>query len=95
MTEKTNQRPSFATMSPEKRRQVAGEGGREAHRRGVGHEWTSEGAREAARRSTEVRRAKRDARVACEASKTVAAEQTPTPPAAVTAAADHYGRRFE
>lgn len=39
----------FASMSEEKRRQIASEGGRAAHRYGTAHEWTSDEAREAGR----------------------------------------------
>ena len=37
----------FAAMSPERRREVAAQGGRTAHAKGVAHEWTSEEARRA------------------------------------------------
>jgi general stress protein YciG len=40
----------FASMHPEKRREIASSGGRAAHRRGSAHEWTREEARDAARK---------------------------------------------
>ena len=40
----------FASMSPDYQRQIAREGGRIAHERGVAHKWTSAEAREAGRK---------------------------------------------
>lgn len=40
----------FASMDPDKQRQIASKGGRAAHRRGTAHEFTSEEAREAGRK---------------------------------------------
>ena len=40
----------FASMDPQKQREIASEGGRAAHRQGVAHEWSSEEAREAGRK---------------------------------------------
>ena len=40
----------FAAMDPEYQRQIARDGGRIAHERGVAHKWTSEEAREAGRK---------------------------------------------
>ena len=40
----------FASMDPERQRQIAREGGRAAHKQGVAHEWSSEEAREAGRK---------------------------------------------
>lgn len=37
-------------MDPKKRREICQKGGRVAHQKGVGHEWTSEEAREAGRK---------------------------------------------
>lgn len=39
----------FASMDPAKRREIASKGGKAAHARGTGHEWTPEEAREAGR----------------------------------------------
>ena len=44
------ERRGFASMSPEKQRKVAAAGGRMAHRKGTGHEWTTDEAREAGRK---------------------------------------------
>ena len=40
----------FASMHPEKRREIASRGGRAAHQLGNAHEWTREEARDAARK---------------------------------------------
>ena len=40
----------FASMDPQRQREIASEGGRAAHRQGVAHEWTSDEAREAGRK---------------------------------------------
>ena len=37
----------FASMDPERQRQIASEGGKAAHEKGTAHEFTSEEAREA------------------------------------------------
>lgn len=37
-------------MSPEKRREISSKGGKLAHQKGAGHEWTSEEARAAGRK---------------------------------------------
>jgi len=41
----------FASMDPEKQREIASEGGKAAHEKGTAHEFTSEEAREAGRQS--------------------------------------------
>ena len=45
----------FASMDPEKRREIASKGGRSAHQKRTAHEWTSEEAREAGRRGGKAR----------------------------------------
>jgi len=50
------QRRGFAAMDPAKQREIASRGGRAAHARGTGHEWTSEDAREAGRKGGRVSR---------------------------------------
>lgn len=40
----------FASMDPQKQREIASEGGRAAHKQGVAHEWSSEEARAAGRK---------------------------------------------
>lgn len=48
----------FASMDPERRRQVASNGGRTAHQQGVAHKWSKEEASAAGRKGQELRRAK-------------------------------------
>ena len=40
----------FASMSPEKQREIASKGGRAAHQKGTAHEWSSDEARDAGRK---------------------------------------------
>ena len=40
----------FASMDPAKQREIASKGGKAAHEKGTGHEWTVEQAREAGRK---------------------------------------------
>lgn len=40
----------FASMSPEKQREVASKGGKAAHVKGTAHEWTPDEAREAGKK---------------------------------------------
>jgi general stress protein YciG len=49
----------FASMDPERQRQIASEGGRAAHEKGTAHEFTSEEAREAGRKGGMARSANR------------------------------------
>jgi general stress protein YciG len=49
----------FASMGPERQRQIASEGGRAAHEKGTAHEFTSEEAREAGRKGGQARSANR------------------------------------
>jgi hypothetical protein len=46
-------------MTPEKQRQIASKGGREAHRQGTAHEFSSEEARAAGRLSRKITSANR------------------------------------
>ncbi len=43
-------RRGFASMNPEKQREIARRGGKAAHEKGTAHEFTSEEAREAGRK---------------------------------------------
>ncbi|MCU0255367.1 MAG: KGG domain-containing protein [Vicinamibacterales bacterium] len=43
-------RRGFASMSPEKQREIASKGGRAAHLKGTAHEWTADEARNAGRK---------------------------------------------
>ena len=58
MTEFTRakERRGFASMSPEKQREIASKGGRAAHQKGTAHEWTSEEARSAGRKGGQISR---------------------------------------
>jgi general stress protein YciG len=44
------ERRGFASMSPEKQREIASKGGRAAHEKGTAHEWTPDEARAAGRK---------------------------------------------
>jgi hypothetical protein len=46
----TKGRQGFASMSVEKRREIAGKGGRAVHQKGTSHEWTSEEAKVAGKK---------------------------------------------
>jgi len=43
----------FASMSPERQREIASKGGRAAHEKGTAHEWTADEARKAGRKGGE------------------------------------------
>jgi uncharacterized protein len=51
----------FASMDPEKQREIASKGGRIAHQEGKAHEFTSEEAREAGRKGGEASHSRRKA----------------------------------
>jgi uncharacterized protein len=51
MSEKSKR--GFASMDPEKQRQIASKGGKAAHEKGTAHEFTPEEAREAGRKGGE------------------------------------------
>jgi len=55
-TGERKERRGFASMSPEKQREIASKGGRAAHAKGTAHEWTSEEARAAGRKGGQVSR---------------------------------------
>jgi general stress protein YciG len=65
------ERRGFASMSPEKQREIASKGGRAAHQKGTAHEWTSEEARQAGRKGGQVSRGGRGRLV-------ISSEQPPT-----------------
>ena len=50
----------WASLSPERRREIASKAGKEAHRLGHAHKWTPEQAREASRRGLEARWRKKE-----------------------------------
>lgn len=49
-------RQGFASLSPERRREVASLGGQAVQRNGTGHRWTSEDARAAGRKGAAARK---------------------------------------
>lgn len=49
----------FASMDPQRQREIASEGGRAAHEKGTAHEFTSEEARAAGRKGGQARSANR------------------------------------
>lgn len=49
-TPRRKQRRGFASMSPEKQREIASKGGRAAHKKGTAHRWSSAEARAAGRK---------------------------------------------
>ena len=53
MSKKSNR--GFASMDPQRQREIASEGGRAAHEKGTAHEFTSEEAREAGRKGGQAR----------------------------------------
>lgn len=52
----SKERRGFASMSPEKQREIASKGGRAAHAKGTAHEWTSDEARVAGRKGGQISR---------------------------------------
>jgi uncharacterized protein len=50
------ERRGFASMSPEKQREIASKGGRAAHEKGTAHEWTPDEARAAGRKGGQISR---------------------------------------
>lgn len=56
MIQKPKARRGFASMSPEKQREIASKGGRAAHAKGTAHEWSSGEARDAGRKGGMVSR---------------------------------------
>jgi general stress protein YciG len=55
-TAEHKERRGFASMSPEKQREIASKGGRAAHEKGTAHEWTADEARSAGRKGGQVSR---------------------------------------
>ena len=56
MNSERKERRGFASMSPEKQREIASKGGRAAHEKGTAHEWTADEARSAGRKGGQVSR---------------------------------------
>src|SRR5205814_8377277 len=55
-TGERKERRGFASMSPEKQREIASKGGRAAQEKGTAHEWTADEARSAGRKGGQVSR---------------------------------------
>ena len=72
------ERRGFASMSPEKQREIASKGGRAAHEKGTAHEWTADEARTAGRKGGQVSRGGRG-RLATETTDTGSAPENPLP----------------
>jgi general stress protein YciG len=70
--EQRKERRGFASMSPEKQREIASKGGRAAHEKGTAHEWTADEARQAGRKGGQVSRGGRGRLI-------VAADTSPAP----------------
>jgi general stress protein YciG len=62
------ERRGFASMSPEKQREIASKGGRAAHEKGTAHEWTADEARAAGRKGGQISRGGRGRLVSTPAS---------------------------
>jgi len=65
-TGERRERRGFASMSPEKQREIASKGGRAAHEKGTAHEWTADEARSAGRKGGQVSRGGRGRLVSSE-----------------------------
>jgi general stress protein YciG len=73
------ERRGFASMSPEKQREIASKGGRAAHQKGTAHEWTSEEARSAGRKGGQISRGGRGRLVEPQAEPQESAGMMPVP----------------
>lgn len=66
----------FASMSPARQREIASQGGKVAHQKGLAHEWTKTEAREAGRKGGIAAHRNRRARVLAAEAATIDAEET-------------------
>lgn len=64
MTGERKERRGFASMSPERQREIASKGGRAAHEKGTAHEWSADEARAAGRKGGQISRGGRGRLVA-------------------------------
>src|SRR5690242_14202280 len=80
-TGERKERRGFASMSPEKQREIASKGGRAAHEKGTAHEWTADEARNAGRKGGQISRGGRGRLV-----------EPLTPVEPVAASADAFGK---
>jgi uncharacterized protein len=69
------ERRGFASMTPEKQREIASKGGRAAHQKGTAHEWTSEEARSAGRKGGQISRGGRGRLVESDGAPTMSASE--------------------
>ena len=72
------ERRGFASMSPEKQREIASKGGRAAHEKGTAHEWTPDEARAAGRKGGQISRGGRGRLVPSPSSDGSTLETAPT-----------------
>lgn len=72
------ERRGFASMSPDKQREIASKGGRAAHQKGTAHEWSSDEARQAGRKGGQISRGGRG-RLGDGSEDDTGATSTPTP----------------
>lgn len=87
-TGERKERRGFASMSPEKQREIASKGGRAAHEKGTAHEWTADEARTAGRKGGQVSRGGRGRLI-------VPPTDAPLGPTATMADASPSGSRTE
>ena len=78
------ERRGFASMTPEKQREIASKGGRAAHQKGTAHEWTSEEARSAGRKGGQISRGGRGRLIESDAVSAMPATETADAPASST-----------
>ena len=88
MNGERKERRGFASMSPEKQREIASKGGRAAHEKGTAHEWTADEARNAGRKGGQVSRGGRGRLITADTI-TSPAGSTPLGPTEERGAADH------
>ncbi len=79
MSTERKERRGFASMSPEKQREIASKGGRAAHEKGTAHEWTADEARSAGRKGGQVSRGGRG-RLVMPGESSTTGPQIATPP---------------
>ena len=72
------ERRGFASMSPEKQREIASKGGRAAHEKGTAHEWSADEARSAGRKGGQVSRGGRGRLIVPPADAPMAADNSAT-----------------
>jgi uncharacterized protein len=71
-------RQGFASMTPERRREIASKGGKAAHAQGKAHTWTAEQAKEAGRKGGTATQERLRALASCEGCGVALAPVMPT-----------------